>query len=139
MKIRKKSKEALSFSKILATFSILIVIIVLSSFFHINNKIMSGEIEYYDFTAYMYLIPSSFALCAATFGFYYNKAKFENVMKIRFGYVKDLIAYKKRSGLYTKFDMESQVDNAIMNAESEVDNILMQKSMEAEQDEEINV
>lgn len=105
------------FSKCLAIFSCILVIFVFVDFIIINYALISGKIETYDFTGFMYAIPSVCTLCTATIIFYFNKAKLENSIKIKFEYVEKLIRLKKRLKLYTKDELQSQIDNFISDGE----------------------
>ena len=107
----KSTEKKITFSKFLAIFSCVLVIISLIDLLVINSKLLSGELITYDFTAFVYLIPSSFGLCAATFAFYYNKSKLENAIKIRYSYVTKLLELKKSNMVKTRVTKTKSVVN----------------------------
>lgn len=110
------------FSKILAVFSCLIVALIFADFFIINMAIIDGKIESYDFTGFMYAIPSACTLCTATIIFYYNKAKLENAIKIKYEYIKKLLQLKKQMKLYTNDELQAQLDYAVNHGENSAEN-----------------
>lgn len=118
----KKEENKYTFSKILAIFSCVLVVLVFILFFIANILLMAGKLENFDFSGFMYAIPSTCGLCGATITFYYNKAKLENSLKIRFAYIKNLIQLKKRSKLYSQDDLTNFIDDKIYNAESDIEN-----------------
>lgn len=132
--VDKKINKSASFSKVLAVFSCVILIFIFGDFFYINHQVLSGQVEYFDFTAFAYAIPSACALCGATFAFYYNKAKLENAVKIKFSYVEKLLQLKKDLGLYTNDELQMQLDTQIFAGEGSIDNSLNTAEMEADQD-----
>ncbi len=126
----------IEFSKGLALFSILLVFFTFLDFFIVNEKIISGEILEYDFTGFTVAIPSVCTLCTATIIFYYNKAKLENAIKIKYEYVKNLLQLKKKMKLYTNDEMQYQIDSYIESGENSAVNQL--DTVEANSSEEIN-
>lgn len=117
-------KHKKEFSKYLAVFSCLAVIFTFGDFFIVNEALISGKIDSYDFTGFMYAIPSVCTLCTATIIFYYNKAKLENAIKIKYEYIKKLLQLKKQMKLYTNDDLQAQLDRAVefgeMSAEGQM-------------------
>lgn len=112
------------FSKLLAVFSCVIVALTFADFFIVNMALIDGKIESYDFTGFMYAIPSACTLCTATIIFYYNKAKLENAIKIKYEYIKKLLQLKKNMKLYTNDEIQAQLDRAVdfgeMSAEGQM-------------------
>ena len=135
----KSTEKKITFSKFLAIFSCVLVVISLIDLLVINSKLLSGELITYDFTAFVYLIPSSFGLCAATFAFYYNKSKLENAIKIRYSYVTKLLELKKSMELYSKEELQYQIDNYINEAENGSDNQLSNAENSAADEINVNV
>jgi hypothetical protein len=70
-------------SKILLGFASIISLIVL-----IFSGIIMFKFETYE--PLCYIVPSVFTECAAATGFYYNKAKHENKIKIVLGAIKEI-------------------------------------------------
>ena len=105
------------FSKGLAIFSCVLVIFIFLDFLAVNDALISGKIEIYDFTGFMYAIPAACTLCTATIIFYFNKAKLENSIKIKYEYVEKLIRLKKKLNLYSKEELEEQIDLYIQEGE----------------------
>lgn len=135
----KKVNKSVSFSKFLAIFSCVIVVLIFGDFFYINHQLLNKKIDFFDFTVFSYAIPSSCALCGATFAFYYNKAKLENAVKIKFSYVEKLLQLKKELRLYTNEELQMQLDNQICMGEGSIDNSLGMAETEAEQDINISI
>lgn len=125
------------FSKLLAVFSCCAVIFTFADFFIVNEALIDGKLENYDFTGFMYAIPSVCTLCTATIIFYYNKAKLENAIKIKYEYIKNLLQLKKKMKLYTNDDLQYQIDAAINNGENSAENQINEAENKAS--EELNI
>jgi len=137
--MKKKNQDKIEFSKLLAAFSVLLVIFTFLDFFYINGQIMEGKITEYDFSGFMYAIPSVCTLCTATIVFYYNKAKLENAIKIKYEYVKNLLQLKKKMKLYTNEDLQYQIDNYIEDGEGSAKNEMEMAEQNASQEIDANM
>ena len=125
-----KDPYAFSFSKILCIFSdiVLVASLILAFasvvwYFRWIDAVSFSE-NYSgitpDLSFLSFLLPSSFALAGLTHTFYYNKERFANVIKIRFEYIKQLLMFKLKSGMYTKEELQSSLDDDISTAEDEM-------------------
>jgi len=76
--------KKMEFSKLLLILGLLLALVVM---------VFSMALMWitHDTSPLSYLIPSVFGLVATGFGFYYNKAKLENSIKLRKQYGKDIV------------------------------------------------
>ena len=116
-------------SKILTFFSILqnIVVIIMTLYCAIIGI---------DTSIFMYLIPASFGLTGITFTFYFNKAKLENSIKLKYEYARKIIILKKKTGMYSRDELASELDTKVDEAEMLIDNELNENIDRADDDQE---
>ena len=106
-----KKKKTRNSSKIYVKFSIIQFIIVL-----LYSILCS--IKGFDGSNLCYLIPSSAGIVGIALGFYYNKAKTENLSKqrIRYVYLKMFLENKLTQEQYLEIENELEnIDNIINN------------------------
>lgn len=129
-----KEPKRYTFSKILCLFSnaalavvLLLAIFSVCFYFYLCNKAMEHP-EYAqvlpDLSFLSFIVPAAFVFTGLTHTFYYNKERFANCIKIRFEYIKQLLTFKLNSGMYTKEELQAEIDNEISTAQGEVENVI---------------
>ena len=117
----KAPKQKMETSKKLAWFSgICFAISILYSMLIFTYATIVGIV--FDFTLPITLITSTGAVFGVTVAFYYNKSRFENIIKLQKSTLKSKYLILKDVGALDEYRIQIELDNELSKIESDIDN-----------------
>lgn len=128
-KKKKEPKKRVQTSKKLAWFSgICFAIAIVYSMLIFTYATIVGIV--YDFTLLITLITATGAVFGVTVAFYYNKSRFENVIKLQKSTLKSKYLILKDVGALDEHRVQTELDNELSKIESDFDNEKLMSNQE---------